>query len=292
MDFLTLAAGDATVVLAPDLGGAVVSWTRGENHIFRPPLDGAIQDRFVRGLASFALVPYSNRIARGKFRFSGIDYQLPATFSGNAIHGVGWQGSWAPDQPEPTRADLTFDHAPDPTWPFAFRARQSFSLSPEALECHLLVQNLHDGPAPVGLGHHPYFPRAPGATLQFTADAVWHNGPDMIPDRRTPVPPEWDHRTPRPLGSATLDNCFVGWRGGARITYPDRGYGITISADPVFDKLVVFVPPGKDFFAVEPVTNINDGINRMDAPDNGIRILQPGEIFAGKMNFAVEASRP
>jgi aldose 1-epimerase len=289
MDLLTLTAGDMALSLAPELGGAVVSWTRGADPIFRTPRTDALARAFVRGLASFPLVPYSNRIAGGLFRFAGVDHQLPASFGGNAIHGIGWERAWHVGHSDPAHATLTLHHLPDASWPFAFRAEQRFALDADALTCFLMIQSLHGGPAPAGLGMHPYFPRSPEATLRFTADGVWHNREDMIPDRRTAVPEEWDHTTPRRLGDVALDNCFVGWRGSARIAYPDRGFAISIAAEPIFRHLIVFTPPGQDFIAVEPVTNMNDGLNRIDdTPGHGICILQPGETLFGRMTFRVE----
>jgi hypothetical protein len=62
-----------------------------------------------------------------------------------------------------------------------------------------------------------------------------------------------------------------------------------IEADPVFGHLIVYVPPARDFFAVEPVSHMNNAVNRPDVTDNGLRHLAPGERLTGSVRFSVEA---
>lgn len=289
MNMITLTAGRSTLTLAPELGGAVFAWERGGHAMFRPALPDAVERGFVRGLASFPLVPWSNRIVHGRFTFAGTDHALPATFGGHAIHGVGWTTAWHVAARTERSATMTMTHTPDERWPFAFDAEQHFALAANVLTCRMSATNRHFAPAPFGLGAHPYFPRRPDATLQFAAAGVWHNTPDKIPIKHTAVPPEWDRREPQPFGLAELDNCFTGWRRLARLAYPDPGFAIDIAADPLFANLVVYDGAINDFIAVEPVSNVNDGINKLAAGvPSGLRVLQPGETMAGTMTFAVE----
>jgi aldose 1-epimerase len=55
--------------------------------------------------------------------------------------------------------------------------------------------------------------------------------------------------------------------------------------------LVVYVPAGRDFFAVEPVSHMNNAVNRPDAVDNGLSNIAPGEQLTGRVRFAVETLR-
>lgn len=289
MELITLRAGDADVVLAPSLGGAVVSWTRAGHTVFRAPLPNAIADGFVRGLASFPLIPWSNRIAHGRFSFGGRSYQLPATFGGHAIHGTGWQSVWHAPEHDSVSATLTNVHAPDELWPFAFEASQRFSLDADRLTVALSVTNRHSGPAPFALGAHPYFPKRRGATLQFGAGGVWRNAGSVIAAEHVAVPAAWDHAGTLPIGAADLDNCFTEWDGVARLTYPDPGFAVIITGDAVFANLVVFISPVNEFIAVEPVSNVNDGINKMNQPvAHGLRVLEHGETLSGTIAFTIE----
>lgn len=284
--FVTVVAGDMRLVLAPAFGGGVVSWTRGEEPIFRLPLPDAMQAESPRDLASYPLFPYSNRVANRRFSWRGQEYVLPDLMRGWAIHGAGWRLPWTAHE-EAGVVTMALDYAGGDLWPFAFHAEQIFRLSETGLEITCVIENRHDQPAPAAFGQHPFFPRTPDARLTFRAARVWHNAPDMIPTHSTPVPPAWDHAGGLPVGQY-LDNCFSGWDGHARLDYPAAGYALDISADPVFGHLIVFVPAGQPFLAVEPVSNVTDGFNRMtDGTDHGVFTLKLGERKLGRMRFEV-----
>ena len=286
-DLVTVVAGEAQLVLAPAFGGAVVSWTRSDEPIFRLPLPNALQADTPRDLASYPLFPYSNRVANRRFTFAGHTHHLPDLMNGWAIHGAGWRLPWTAHEAD-GHVTLTLDYPGGELWPFPFRAEQIFTLEENALTLKCIVTNTHTAPAPLAFGQHPFFPRTPATTLQFTATGLQRNGPDMLPISHTPIPPDRDHATPRPVGPHSIDNCFTGWTGIARITYPDRGFTLDITADPILANLIVYIPDGKDFFAIEPVTNITDGLNHMDGPlPPGVFIVPPGEQRRGTMQFAV-----
>jgi aldose 1-epimerase len=288
---LTLRSGESSVVLAPEIGGAIVGWTFGSVPVLRRPAPDAIVSGNVRGLACFPLVPFSNRIASGRFLWDGTEYLLNRNFGDHphAIHGVGWQRAWAVGTAGAASATLTLRHDAAGeqvrSWPFAFAAEQRFTLSPGALRVELTIRNLHSSPAPAGLGLHPYFPRDGAPTLRFNAAGVWLNGSNSLPSEPVPVPPEWDHSRGQRVGSASLDNCYTGWDGEVHIARPNDP-GLRIEADGVFRHLIVYTPPGQDFFCVEPVSHMNDAINRMDrVAGHGLRILAPGGTLQGSGTF-------
>lgn len=278
---LTLRVDDASLVLVPELGAGILGWTRGGTRLLRHAASQATVPGTVREMAAFPLVPYSNRIARGQFSFGGVSHHLALNFGDhpNSIHGVGWQRAWQVTRIADDVATLSLAHTPDTNWPFAFVAELHTHLLPAALRVELAITNRHNAPAPAGLGLHPFFPRGT-STLQFRSSAVWRNGPDMIPTTRTAIPPDWDHTTPRTVGSAALDNCFEGWSGAATLAWPDRT--LTIEASEIFRHLVVYTPLGQDFFCVEPVSHMNNAINR-----DAMHVLAPGETLRGTITFRV-----
>jgi aldose 1-epimerase len=279
---LALHAGDASVALAPELGGSILGWTRGGVPLLRHASPRAVAPGDVQEMAAFPLVPYSNRIAHGRFDFAGGAYRLALNFgdSPHSIHGVGWQRAWRVTNVARDAATLTLSHASDAGWPFAFTAEQHFHLTATALHVALAITNRHTLPAPAGLGLHPFFPRGT-ATLCFHADAVWRNTADMLPSERTNVPPDWDHSGGRAVGDLALDNCFEGWDGSAVLTWADRR--ITIAATDCFRHLVVYTPPGQSYFCVEPVSHMNDAINR-----GGMHVQEPGDTLRGEISFRLE----
>jgi aldose 1-epimerase len=92
----------------------------------------------------------------------------------------------------------------------------------------------------------------------------------------------------RDLGEPRLDNCFRGWNGTARIVFEAEKVALRMEADPLFGHLVVYVPAGRDFFAVEPVSHVNNAVNRPDLADHGLRVLGPGERMTATVRFGVE----
>jgi aldose 1-epimerase len=287
---ITLAAGDLSLVLTPALGGAIAGFTQAGFALMRvspPAPDGG------HALSCFPLVPFSNRIADGAFTVAGRRYQLNRLprFAPHAIHGEGWVRPWRVAAASAAAATLVLDHdAAEPgSWPFPFRAEQHFSLDQSALAVRLSLVNTGALSMPAGIGLHPYFPRHDGVVLGFRAASVWRNGPDQLPAARAePPPPEWRFDPPRPLGAPGLDNCFAGWSGTTSIAWPAAGRGLEITADACFGHAVVYTPAGGPDFAFEPVSNMNDAINRMEiVPDHGLVVLAPGAALTGLVRFAV-----
>jgi len=240
---LTLRSCEAPVVLAPETGGAIMGWTLGATPLLRRPSPEAALRGDVRGMGCFQLVPFSNRIADGRFRWNGVDHALRRNFGDHphAIHGVGWQRAWQVARVSSAAVSLALRHDAigdqAQSWPFAFAAEQHIALTADTLTVLLSLTNLQPGPAPCGIGLHPYFPRADSAALRFNARQVWRNA-NSLPSVLDPVPLEWDHAELRPIGGAALDNCFAGWDGRAHIAWAD-GRTLDIEADAPFRHLVV-----------------------------------------------------
>src|SRR5271157_1472079 len=136
---LTLQAGDSSLVLAPEIGGAIVGWTLGGTPLLRKPSPDAIMHRDVHGLGCFPLVPFSNRIALGRFRWAGHDHALDRNLGDHphAIHGVGWQSTWQVAAVSRDAATLSLAHHATGEqarhWPFPFEAEQRFALAADGL---------------------------------------------------------------------------------------------------------------------------------------------------------------
>ncbi len=287
---LTLRAGAAELVLAPEIGGAVVDWRWHDLPIFRATDLTTLARNDPRTLGSYPLVPFSNRIAGRRFTWAGTTYDLPEQFGGYAIHGVGWLRQWTLAAHDATSALMTLVQAPCAEWPFALRAWQRFALTEDALVSVIGVQNADRCAWPAGIGQHPYFPRTPDVRLTMRTGSVWQNAESgRIPTHRTAVPAEWDHSMGMSVGGAVIDHSFAGWDGQAVIDYPSRGYSMSLSADEPFRHVVYFVPEGRDFFAVEPVSHMSDAIHRMDTEaDHGLTILQPGQQLEGRIVYRIK----
>jgi aldose 1-epimerase len=286
---LALRAGDLALDLAPASGGIIAGFRHRDTLLMRAPDPALIAAGNPRGGASWPLVPYSNRIRGGRFRWQDEDIELARDeLSGpHAIHGDGWRRAWRATQAGPHAARLDYSHAGDAFWPFAYAAEQRFALSPDGFDLAMSIVNTGTRPMPAGLGHHPYFRRDAQTRLVVALGDMWLGDAEYFPVRRVALPPRFDFAAGRAVDPVDLDAAFVGWTRPARIEWPDAGLALEITADPIFGRLIVYIPRGKDFFAVEPVSHDTDAVNRPPEQETGLRVLGPGETLAGSMRFSV-----
>lgn len=278
--------------LDPDAGCRVQRFERqgtgqSATPIFAPAATGA--DGAPKG-GCFPLVPFSNRIAHGRFRFDGRDVALPPDRLGlpHAIHGHGWKAPWRVERADQAEAVVAFDHEPD-AWPWAYGARQTYGLDADGLTVTLSLENRSDRPMPAGLGLHPYFPRPAGTTVRVAVDRFWRGDATNLPVEQVAASDTMRTGAAWTVGDQVWDNCFAGWSGTAVIAMPSAGLEITIEADPPFGHLVIFVPEGRDFFCLEPVSHANNAVN-LKTEGTGPHILEPGAVLTGTIRIRVASS--
>ena len=279
---LRLTRGADSVVVAPRDGGAIVGWTRQGRHLLRRPSPEAVLAGHPGAMGCFPMLPSCNRIAHRRFVWDGRAYELAANFGDHphAIHGIGWQRPWVVESVASDRVTLSLRHNPDRAWPFGFRAHLTYRLTDAGLTIEIAATNTHAGPAPMGIGVHPWFPREAGDAIAFAADGVWLTQ-GSVPATHVALPSGWDHAMGRAVDGEHLDHCFTGWRGEARLP------AMRIAADPVFGALQVFTPAKADFFCVEPVSHVPNAIG-LDGlpPDQAMTALAPGGTLGGTIRFS------
>lgn len=275
---LELRAGELRLHLRPDLGGCIAGLWLGELPVLRS-VDGAALPS-VRESASYPLLPYSNRLGYRRFHWRGRDHGVRDNFPGSphALHGLAWQRAWSVDAASDTDAELVLRHTPDEDWPFAFEARQRFVLTPQALRVELQVRNDESQPAPMGLGWHPYFPKRERSRLHAELKERWEADPTKLPTRRVAQP-----GIDADVAHLEFDHCFEGWVGAARI----RDEKLSVKLASSLDRLVVYTPPHEPYFAVEPVSHVNNAINMAEPGQHGLRTLGPGESTTAWMTLEV-----
>ena len=290
---LELKTGQCVLGVKPERGGAIGFWTREGKEVLHPVSDPNLLAQQNDTVAAYPLIPFSNRVAFGRFEFEGKQYQLDPNFRGepHTIHGNAWERTWDVVSHEQARIVLALDHAPprDPAgqWPFSYRAEIEYALRDDGLSVSIRVRNTDTRAQPVGLGFHPFFPRTADLQLGFSAGSVWHVGDNSLPDERLPVEGDWRFEPMHGLSGPPLDNCYAGWTGSAFLRWPEQGLALTITAAQPFGHLVVFSPPGRDFIAVEPASNMTDAINRPDIADRGLTILQPDAVLHAQVEFSL-----
>lgn len=291
-DIITLESGRQRLRLVPALGGALAGWdwkTESEwVNLFRP-WNQASEDRYT--LACFPLVPWSNRITQGGFEHEGAFYEIQPNRAGEPypIHGDGWLQAWQVAQQGVDSITLGLESHQFAGNPYDYSASQTFKLLPEGLLVDLVVTHLGQRALPYGLGLHPYFVRRPDTRLQFTSSGVWLSGEDAIPFAYTSEFPEtWDYNQPALLQGPMIDNCFNGWDGVARVSYPDTGLSIRMEMAQPRGYTLFYRPPGLPFFCLEPITHPIDAFHMKDR--RGLTILGPGQQMSLQARFSVSES--
>lgn len=255
--------------LRPDLGGAAAFLRRNGRDVLRAAPEDA-DDPLQMGC--FPLVPFANRIAQGRFSFEGRTVRLPvqSRFAPHALHGTGWTVPWSVEAEADDAITLACEHPPG-DWPWAFTARQKFTLTSQAMRIELSVRNASNSRMPAGLGLHPFFPIGPEARLRLRSEAVWLSGETLIPtvERLPAFLFDWSDNS-RIADAPFIDHCYAGWDGSAALSGSDGTVDLTAHGA---DHVHVFAPPGDDFICIEPVTHRPDAIN---GPE-GMAALAPGE---------------
>jgi aldose 1-epimerase len=289
---LHLASGAWELEVQPARGGAVTALRHDGRPVLVSP-DPATVDAM--GAASFALVPYANRIAQGRFTHQGRQWTLPPNFGEHAhpLHGTGWKRPWSVVTQRADGIALQLQHTVDQHWPWAFTVQQNIDLLADAVCFALCVTNDATGPAPMGVGFHPAFAASAATRLHTQLEGVWMIDADSLPVSLAPargVLPELPGAVPV-LRRALVDHCFTGWTRELRIENAGAAgeiAAVELRASPGMEFLQLYMPPGKQLFCAEPMSQMPDAINRdAGAWQTGLRWLAPGETLQVWMKLAV-----
>lgn len=277
---LELRAGALRLALRPDLGGAIAGFWHDATPVLRSSEPGALGSS--RQAGCFPLVPYSNRIGYRHFRWLGRDHRTAANFDTgclHSLHGSAWQEAWSVAAAGATQAELTLTHLADEHWPFNFDVTQRFELTDSALTLRLRLTNIDARTQPAGLGWHPYFPKRSRSRLHVECSHRWEaDAATQLPTRRV-----GQSGIDGELRHLDFDHCFEGWRGAARVR--DEKLALTITASMPY--LVVYTPPTRDYFCVEPVSHVSNAIQMGDPTAHGLVALKAGDTLEAWMTMAV-----
>ncbi len=273
-----LHVGALRLALRPDLGGCIAGLWHHDVPVLRSTDPARLQA--ARQSAAYPLVPYSNRIGFRRFSWEGRDYTTLPNFddSPHSLHGVGWTGAWQLESSSAIGAVLKFMHTGDAAWPFAFAARQVFSLTADHASVRMVFTNTAELAQPVGLGWHPYFVKRERSHLQIDLSDRWENGASGLPVRKVAQP-----GIDSDVASLRADNCFEGWQGPALIR--DDTFSLQLSSS--MHRLVIYTPYDRDYFCVEPVSHVSDAIHMAEPASRGLRIVPPGGSIEASMTLRV-----
>jgi len=293
-----LSAGSLSAEIIPSLGGGVgrfdVLQSGQRFELFRASPAGGTDDPFALGLN--VLVPWSNRISGGGFKFGDAFHALSPNVAGepSPIHGDGWLSGWRVSSSDDRFTQL--EHEAAGSGPFSYGAVLDYALDADGMTIRLAATNRSAMALPFGLGFHPWLTRTPATRLMAPAESVWLEDSRHLPTHRVPVVsrPEWDFSSFRALPVDWINNCFVGWDGRATILWEDRALALDIEARPPLADFILYSPSAEaPFFCFEPVSHAVDAHNLPPGPEaHGLVVLSPGRKLCAECRFRVREIKP
>jgi aldose 1-epimerase len=207
-----IASGDqrATIV---EVGGGIREYEVGRRRI----LDSYPLDAMCDGDHGKVLLPWPNRLADGRYRFDGVDYQVPLTEpeKANAIHGFLRWRSWRAAEHTPNRVVMVTTLHPMTGYPFSLDVSVAYELGGAGLTVATTATNIGRTPCPYGCGQHPYLSPGTGlidaCTLQLDARTrILTDAVRQLPTGREAVAgTPFDFSQGKPLGNQKVDFAFT-----------------------------------------------------------------------------------
>jgi len=293
------------VKVCPEVGAGIFSlrcclgneWV----DIMRPTPIEAVVNRSAGDFACFNMIPYSNRIENAVLKFRGKTYNLEKnTPEGHSIHGDVRFRPWHVLFEGAERIIMGIDSRDfdDMAWPFPFYAEAEYRLSGAKLAIRLMLKNTGNDVMPGGMGIHPYFmrkltPQDDVVILKAPMKGIYPGDSTIPTGHWIGVPQELDFSQERELGIQHLDKCYRIFHAPTLIMWPGSKVKLTMEADKIFKHTILYSPKvSHEFFAVEPVTNCNNGFNMAEEgiEDTGTVYLQPGDSITGNIFLEIEKS--
>ena len=217
----------ATIV---EVGGGVREYAVAGRAVLDPYPEEAICD----GAHGAPLIPWPNRLADGRYRFEGVDYQVALTepTKHNAIHGFLRWRAWQAVELAPDRVVMGTRLYPLDGYPFALDVYVAYELSDAGLTVSTTAVNIGGRSCPYAAGQHPYLSPGDGliddCTLEIPAGTrIVTDAERQLPTGKEPVAgTPFDFRVARRLGEERLDFAFTD------LTRGEDGRAVTRLAAP------------------------------------------------------------
>ncbi|MCC7052179.1 MAG: hypothetical protein IT355_02860 [Gemmatimonadaceae bacterium] len=248
------------------------------------------------------LIPFAGRVKDGRYRWDGVEHQLPLTDKDgpNAIHGFVRQIPWAVELAVPHAVVFSLSFAGAEGYPFPLDVRVAYTLDEAGLHVASAITNAGSADAPVAMGFHPYF---------TTGSDVVNSDTFTLPcaevlefERLIPTgavhevaSAGLDFRAGRVVGETAFNHCFASPDrdddGLVRVRLSNGARTVVVWMDEAFDYVVVYtgeaLPPAlrRRSLAIEPMSGTTDSLNHQDW---GLHRLRPGDMFVGRWGVGLE----
>jgi aldose 1-epimerase len=293
----TIRNGDQVVVVA-EVGATLRTYSAGGLDV----LDGFSVDEPSSAGRGQVLAPWPNRLDGGRYAFGGREGSaaIDEPELGNAIHGLVRWLPWGLGSRTEEAVALDCVLHPQPAYPWRLELGLEYRLGPEGLAISVRATNASAGPAPFGIGFHPYLTLGiPVDDVRLTISASRR----LVTDERAlPVGEEevsgseFDYAGGRPIGEAHLDTCFAGLARGSdgrsrtRVETVDGVRAIEVWADDVFGYVQAYTGD-----TLEPASRRRQGlaVEPMTCPPNafasGVDVirLEPNAAWSGAWGISL-----
>lgn len=286
-------------LITPEQGAGMLGLFLKKDGEWLPLMPDAREARHELKWCNWMMIPYSNRIENGAFAFDGRKFQL-GNGENHAIHGDCRNRPWCPEDVNDTyiRCDFQSTAHKGFNWPWKIEARGEYEVMDNVFSMRMWLWNRDETAMPAGFGWHPYFSRwltrrGEPAMMTMNVHGVYPDANDNRIPSGPPSPPAAavDFSQEKEVDPGNFfDACCCGYDGEGSIRWPESGVEIVFDCTPNLSHLVIYNPVGKEYFAAEPVSNANNGVNLFDQgdPTSGIVVLQPGESIEARFDLVVE----
>lgn len=248
---IALGTQRATVV---EVGGGVRAYEHGGRPVLHPYDVSMICD----GAHGTPLIPWPNRLEDGRYRYRGVEHQLPITepAKSNAIHGLLRWRPWRAIRHQADRVTMATTLHPREGFPFEIEVEVDYRLGGDGLTVATTATNNGQEPCPYGCGQHPYL--SPGHGIIDECLLEFQAGTRIVTDQRqlplgteAVADGEFDFSRARRLGDLQIDHAFADLardqqdRAWVSLTGPD-GCTAALWLDGAYPYLEVFTADGLD----------------------------------------------
>ncbi|MGH3243881.1 MAG: aldose 1-epimerase family protein [Spirillospora sp.] len=247
------------------------------------------------------LVPWPNRVDRGRYEFGGAAHRLDVSEPDRdcAIHGLVRWAAWRAAEHAPDRVRLTHRLLGTAGYPFRLDLEAEYSLdAADGLRVQITARNAGTATAPYGHGAHPYL--TAGEPIDACAVTLGADRYLPVDGRMIPSGPsadvtgtKYDLRAGPPLGDRRIDNAYTDLNrdgeGRAWVILEGGTRTVGLWADDAHPWIEIYTadnaPHPREGLGVEPMSCPPNAF----ASGEGVASLEPGSEFTG--TWGIRAGR-
>ncbi|WP_433873353.1 aldose 1-epimerase family protein [Saccharopolyspora sp. CA-218241] len=252
------------------------------------------------GYRGKTILPWPNRIDRGRYSFGGRTWQVPITEPSRdtALHGLMNFVEWEPVHHRRDRVVLRYALPPHYGYPFPMLFEAEYAVDDDGVRATVTARNTGRTPAPYGTANHTYVAaateRIDDVVLELPARTYYRTDDRLIPVGTAPVAGTgYDFRTARRIGATAMDTAFTDLdreRDGEAVVRMRRpgGVDVELRVDRAHGYLQVYTDdspegerPARQGITVEPMTCAPNAFVTGD----GLVALRPGERHRARWRY-------